>query len=128
MSYASFCDLKTKEVSNWVWLFYGSTSLIVSAVTFSTQAPTAMIFYVINVAVTFIVAFAMWELNVFGGADTKALVCISFAHVTSLLVFGYTMLLMFGANMQKKKENLALIPFMTLALAIAFLNVIALTR
>jgi Flp pilus assembly protein protease CpaA len=124
LGYASYQDIKTKEVSNKVWLFYGIVGLLLAAIIYTTQNPFAILFYIINLSITVIIAIVFWEIGVYGGADTKALVCVSFSHATSLLVFAYTGLLMLGANLKKKRENLPLIPFMTLALAVALVQII----
>lgn len=124
LSYASYWDIKTREVSNKVWLFYGVTALFLAVVVYTTQNAFAILFYIINLSLTVIIAVALWEFGAYGGADTKALVCIAFGHPISLLVFAYTGLLMLGASLRKKKSNLPLIPFMTLALAFVFLYVV----
>lgn len=124
LSYASYRDIKTRYISNYVWLFYGITALLLAVTVYTTQNPYAILFYIIDIALTVIISLAMWELGIYGGADTKALVCIALAHPTALLVFAYTGLLMLGANLRKKKENLPLIPFMTLALSFVFIHVL----
>jgi Flp pilus assembly protein protease CpaA len=122
--YASVQDLKTKTISNKVWLFYAPCGLFLAVMSFSVLNPYVVLFYIINLCLTVIISLALWELGVYGGADTKALICVGFAHPTSLLVFAYTGLLMIGANLAKKKQNLPLLPFMTLALSFVFIHVL----
>jgi len=91
-SLASFFDLKTREVPNMVW-----TALLPTALTLTL---TRVIFLhlplklvVFSVAATFIIALAAFYSGVFGGADAKALICLSVALPVRFKafynVFGY---------------------------------------
>lgn len=125
LGWASYQDLKSREVRNATWLFYIIASVVLSTLNFTLFMPHAAVWYVINIAVTFILSMALWQLGVYGGADSKALICISIAHTVSLLTFAYAGVMLLTANViQKRKEVLPAIPFLTLALGFSFIQVL----
>src|SRR6266487_5266544 len=75
---ASLSDLKTREVSNRLWIIYApvSAALFVARVVFVPE--TALILLVSAVA-TIVVAFLLFQFGAMGGADSKALMCIALA-------------------------------------------------
>jgi preflagellin peptidase FlaK len=78
--YASWSDLKTREVSNWVWVFYAPIGLALSLILlFVLDFSYDMLYlFSISVGVTSALALALFYVGAFGGADAKALICISF--------------------------------------------------
>jgi preflagellin peptidase FlaK len=76
--YASWSDLKTREVSNMVWVFFAPIGLALSLtlllLNFSLET-----FYLfgISVSVTCILAVLLFYAGAYGGADAKALICLS---------------------------------------------------
>jgi len=77
--YASWSDYKSREVSNKVWVILGPTDLALTAIQFLVFAPELLQTYVISFAVTSALAVAIFYAGGFGGADAKALMCISLA-------------------------------------------------
>lgn len=77
--YASWSDLKTREVSNWVWVFYAPIGLALSLILLFVLDFSYDMLYVfsISVGVTSALALALFYVGAFGGADAKALICIS---------------------------------------------------
>ncbi len=75
---ASVSDLRTREVSNKVWLIYapvGAALLLVRIFVASDMVKT-MTDLAIPAATTFIVAFLLFQFGVMGGADCKALMSL----------------------------------------------------
>jgi len=75
---ASFSDLKTREVSNKVWLVYGPLALALFIARMVYAWDAAPIISVSAIA-TFVVAFLLFHFGVMGGADSKALMCFGLA-------------------------------------------------
>ena len=75
---ASVSDLKTREVSNRIWIVYGPLALLlfIARVAFSLEdAPLLLV----SAAATVIVAFLLFQFGAMGGADSKALICLGLA-------------------------------------------------
>lgn len=77
--YASWSDFKTREVSNRVWLFYAPVALILSAAEFLLYEPSRLPFFGLSFGVTAVIAVALFHSGGFGGADSKALMCLALA-------------------------------------------------
>jgi len=80
MLYASWSDIKTREVSNKVWAFLGPVGL---AFTLANIHLTGSYSKFNDLALSFLIttgiAMALFYLGFFGGADAKALICLSLA-------------------------------------------------
>ncbi|MEM3072689.1 MAG: A24 family peptidase C-terminal domain-containing protein [Candidatus Bathyarchaeia archaeon] len=77
-SLASFYDLKTREVPNMIWMTLlpiASALTSIRVIFFNLPMKPA----IFSVVATFIIAFAAFYGGVFGGADAKALICLSAA-------------------------------------------------
>lgn len=74
--YASWSDLKTREVSNWVWVFYAPIGITLSLILLFLSDISYDMFG-ISVGVTSALAVALFYAGAFGGADAKALICLS---------------------------------------------------
>jgi preflagellin peptidase FlaK len=79
LAYSSWSDYKTREVSNRVWLLYGPIALILSLFNFVLYEPSRLPFFGLSFGLTTIIAIALFYLGGFGGADSKALMCIALA-------------------------------------------------
>jgi preflagellin peptidase FlaK len=80
--YASWSDYKTREVSNKVWVILGPLALALTTFQFLIYSPQPLqllISYVLSFAITSALAIAIFYAGGFGGADAKALMCISLA-------------------------------------------------
>ena len=73
--YASYTDIKTREVSNTLWKLMLVTAPLFAFYTFYHH--NGFILYVLSLAITFILFYLLFTYNLIGGADTKALICIS---------------------------------------------------
>lgn len=75
---ASMSDLKSREVSNKVWMVYGPVALLlfIARMILSTgEVPILLV----SSLLTIVVAFLLFQFGVMGGADSKALMCLGLA-------------------------------------------------
>jgi len=77
--YASWSDYKTREVSNRVWAFYAPIALFLSLVELLLYEPSKLPFFGLSFGVTAAFAIILFYTGGFGGADSKALMCIALA-------------------------------------------------
>jgi len=77
--YASWSDYKTREVSNRVWAIYAPTALILSLAGFLLYEPSSLPLFGLSFGVTAAIAILLFYTGGFGGADSKALMCIALA-------------------------------------------------
>jgi preflagellin peptidase FlaK len=77
--YASWSDYKTREVSNRVWAFYAPLALFLSITELLLYEPTKLPFFGLSFGVTAAFAILLFYTGAFGGADSKALMCIALA-------------------------------------------------
>lgn len=77
--YASWSDYRTREVSNRVWAVYAPIAVVVSVVDLFLYDPLKFVLFGISVGLTVILAFLLFYSGGFGGADSKALMCIALA-------------------------------------------------
>src|SRR4030065_2270530 len=77
--YASWSDYKTREVSNRVWVLYAPMALSLSLAGFLLFDPSKLPFFVLSFGVTAAIAILLFYTGAFGGADSKALMCIALA-------------------------------------------------
>ena len=77
--YASWSDYKTREVSNRVWAFYAPLALFLSLSELLLYEPTKLPFFGLSFGVTASFAILLFYTGAFGGADSKALMCIALA-------------------------------------------------
>lgn len=77
---ASVSDLRTREVSNHYWLFYGPIAVAL----FLAQILTSSNWFIVGVSggITIVIAFIMFQVGLVGGADSKALMCLGLAMPT----------------------------------------------
>jgi preflagellin peptidase FlaK len=79
-------------VSNRVWLIYGPVALILSFAEFVLYEPSRLPFFGLSFGLTAVSAFVLFYSGGFGGADSKALMCIAlalpfFPEITSVPLF-----------------------------------------
>jgi archaeal preflagellin peptidase FlaK len=79
LGYASWKDYQAREVRNLVWAFYAPIALALTAIEFIFYSPTSPLFLGLSIGVTVLFAFILFYAGGFGGADSKALICIALA-------------------------------------------------
>jgi preflagellin peptidase FlaK len=78
--YASWSDLKTREVSNMVWALFapiGLTLTLTQLIFFEANPNDSLYWFGISVGITSALAAALFYAGAYGGADAKALICLS---------------------------------------------------
>ncbi len=77
--YASWSDYKTREVSNWVWVAYAPIALALSFAELFLLDVARLPLFGLCFGVTAVIAVLLFYTGGFGGADSKALMCIALA-------------------------------------------------
>lgn len=79
LTYSSYCDYKTREVSNKVWILFAPVAFILTFLEIFQYESSQLSFYGICVGLTTVIAVALFYSGAFGGADAKALMCLALA-------------------------------------------------
>jgi preflagellin peptidase FlaK len=79
LTYASWRDYKVREVSNRVWAIYLPIALTLSLADLLLYESSKLPLFGISVGFTIGLAFLLFYTGGFGGADSKALMCIAIA-------------------------------------------------
>ena len=79
LTYASWRDYKSREVSNRVWAIYAPIAIVLSLAELILYDSSKLPLFGISVGFTVGLAFLLFYSGGFGGADSKALMCIAFA-------------------------------------------------
>jgi len=82
--YASWSDYKTREVSNRVWVLFAPLALLLTLAELLLYEPSKLVLFGLSVGVTVAIAFILFYSGGFGGADSKAIMCIALALPFSL--------------------------------------------
>lgn len=77
--YASWSDYKTREVTNLVWAFYAPLAIALSLTELLLYDPSKLPFFGLSFGVTAALAILLFYTGAFGGADSKAFMCIALA-------------------------------------------------
>jgi preflagellin peptidase FlaK len=77
--YSSWSDYRTREVSNRVWIFYAPIALVLVLAELLLYDPARLPFFGLSFGITAIIAILLFYTGGFGGADSKALMCIALA-------------------------------------------------
>jgi preflagellin peptidase FlaK len=77
--YASWSDYKTREVSDKVWILLAPLSFALTMIQLLLYAPDQLTSFGISFALTAIFAIVLFYSGGFGGADSKALMCLALA-------------------------------------------------
>jgi preflagellin peptidase FlaK len=78
--YASWSDYRTREVSNRVWAVYAPLALFLSLSELLLYEPLSKLpLFGLSFGVTAVIALVLFYSGAFGGADSKALMCIALA-------------------------------------------------
>lgn len=79
LAYASWSDLKTREVSNKVWILYAPIALFLTTLQYVLLAKDLLYNYILSVVIIVPLSLILFYAGGFGGADAKALICLSIA-------------------------------------------------
>ena len=95
---SSWYDFKKREVSNKMWAIYGPASLTLLLLQFFTDysynKEGIPIQWLVSIGLTTIIALVLFYIGFFGGADSKALICLSIAlPVYPSFTYEYIMIL-----------------------------------
>lgn len=74
-SLGSYYDMKAREVSDKVWLVYAPIGIGLT-VGHVILEPSSLFLIAISAVVTVLIAFGLFYLGLFGGADAKAILCL----------------------------------------------------
>jgi len=77
--YASWSDWKKREVSNWVWAVFAPVALVLTTVQYALFVPDLLRVFVFSFVFTSALSILLFYAGAFGGADAKALICLSLA-------------------------------------------------
>jgi len=77
--YASWSDYKTREVTNRVWIVYAPIAIALSITELLFYESTRLALFGLSIGITVVIAFVLFYSGGFGGADSKALMCIALA-------------------------------------------------
>ena len=77
--YASWSDYKTREVSNRVWAYYAPIAIGLTLAEVLLFESSRLPFLALSCGVTIAFALLLFYSGAFGGADSKALMCIALA-------------------------------------------------
>jgi preflagellin peptidase FlaK len=86
---ASLEDLKTREIQDKLWLLMLSLSIPLNIAQY-VQQPFDLTFAILQFVLIFVLATLMYYLLGFGGADCKALICLSLMFPTYPQIFEFT--------------------------------------
>lgn len=77
--YASWSDLKKREVSNKVWVVLAPPAFTLTVLRCFMFAQESLNIYALSFAITSALSVTLFYAGAFGGADAKALICLSIA-------------------------------------------------
>lgn len=78
LSLASISDLKRREVSDLIWIFYGLIGLTITIIKLSINVNVLWL-SLSSIFLTVFISFILFEAGVFGGGDFKAMLCLALA-------------------------------------------------
>jgi len=79
LAYASWSDLREREVSNKVWVIFAPLALALTSLQFFVFSPHLLNAFALSFAVVSALSITLFYAGAFGGADAKALICLSLA-------------------------------------------------
>lgn len=87
--YATYTDIRTRQVPNTLWILMLATSPLFAVYTFYHH--DGFLLYVLSLTATLILSYFLFTYDLIGGADTKALICIA-AVLTTAPLFALSVL------------------------------------
>ena len=79
LAYASWSDFRKREVSNKVWVIFAPLALALTSLQFFVFSPESLHGFVFSFVITSVLSIVLFYAGAFGGADAKALMCLSLA-------------------------------------------------
>ena len=79
LAYASWSDLKRREVDDVVWVVFAPLAFILTFLQFLLFYQRLLYMYALSFILTLGLSIALFYTGMFGGADAKALMCLSLA-------------------------------------------------
>lgn len=79
MIFASWSDFKKREVSNRVWAILAPSAFALTTIQFFIFAPELLQIYALSFVITAALSITLFYAGAYGGADAKALMCLSLA-------------------------------------------------
>ena len=79
LAYASISDIREREVSNRVWVVYGPLAIALTSFRII-LFPSLFMIAIFSIILLSLFSLTIFYLGLFGGADAKALICISLAN------------------------------------------------
>jgi preflagellin peptidase FlaK len=77
--YASWSDYKTREVSNKTWMIFAPIAFALTFFEICIYEPSGLFLYGISFGLTAVFSIILFYAGGFGGADSKALMCLALA-------------------------------------------------
>jgi len=77
--YASWMDWKAREVSNWVWAVLAPLAFALTTIQYVFFAQWLLFYLALSFTITFVLSVVLFYAGAFGGADAKALICLTLA-------------------------------------------------
>jgi preflagellin peptidase FlaK len=79
LAYASWSDFRKREVSNKVWVIFAPLALVLTSLQFFVFSPQLLHAFALSFVTTSVLSVTLFYAGAFGGADAKALMCLSLA-------------------------------------------------
>ena len=88
LSYASWSDWKTREVTNYAWIIFAPVGLALTLLEIYLSG-NIMLLYLLAISIMIIagITIPVFYLGLFGGADVKALLCLALTFPWPLKIF-----------------------------------------
>jgi Flp pilus assembly protein protease CpaA len=106
LAYAAYKDWKLREVPNHVWLLYALFTLPLAAINLCSLSMFEIGVYSASVMILSTVSITAFYFNGWGGADAKAVICLSFSlgySAANILFLGLIFYFLYSAKHKFKK-------------------------
>lgn len=80
LAYGALLDIRTREVSDWVWVVMGAAGAMLTSLTYALGFyRESWLIILVSIGITTALASALFYVGLYGGADAKALIALSLA-------------------------------------------------
>jgi len=118
--YSCYTDIKTRRVTNKLWLVMLAGSAFFVLYDILAKGPTYIIFLFLSAGSIFVLVYILFQIGTFGGADAKSLI------VLSIILPAYPVIQAFGQNFPLNKPLIDLFAFGILGNAVLLTIVVPL--